>query len=508
MRLDVDAAEGEMMERLPDVVEALLRADPTTPEPLVKAAKAALAGIGETHGEPHPWPVAKHLEDAARLIITKRYKRIGDRLGDLVAPMEKGLEPGELRKARRWLDAARLAAMRKVVHDEHMALALELYGPSVLSREVLERLRAEGVLTELDVLEARMLGLLGIAPELGALLADNEKEAAILTASEARDVSERLAREVRAPAPEPRPGAEPRPEPKIEPRPGLGVVPHPPSAAPPTGEAPSPVLPRIEPTPAPSEMPPPPPAEVPPAPPGEPPPAAAEPPPPEPLKPSTPSQWAAQAARQRGGQQIVGLGNRVAADMTTIAIDSEGERAQELRHAVAEAVATGIEEGERGQDIKNRVVRALNEDYSRDIDRIVATEVHAGISQGQRDRLLDRHGGGAMVTVVPAPGACRECMRVYTRGGTPKTFLARWLPPSSVNFRVKAADRQPCVPPLHPWCRCALKWVPKDWVVRPNGQVVPPSMAKSSPFKWGRHFDGSANNASSAAYMRRDKVNG
>lgn len=397
--IDLDLPEGVLHRHLPQIVGAILGADPSTPAWMTSAAIAALQGIGpltKSDGEVdyQVFPVAGELEEQARALIATRHRRIATQLDDLLSGLAKS------ETAQWWITPEQLAQMRTVIVDEHMALAVELYGPGVLPQATIDRLVQAGVLTEQNLEQARQLGLLGAAHPMGAEI-DPDALAGI-TAEEARDAVDPLGR-----------------PPQASEGPDVGLI-----------------------------------------------------------QPQTRNEYAARAARLRGGQQIVGLGNRVAQDLTTLTIDSDNERAQQLRHQVSEAVAQGLEAGDRTQGIRQRVAAALEDDYARDIDRIVVTELHAAMQQGRRDRIVDRHGVDALVAVIPSPGACRHCIDAYTEGGTPRLFRAVDLPPPSVNFRVRAADRVPCVPGLHPRCKCRLVRVPDGWHVNGAGQVLPPA-AKS-----------------------------
>jgi hypothetical protein len=421
LTLTVDAAPGELAARLPEVVAALLRTDPTSTPRMVREATEALH---KAQSEPDwwRWPVGAALTAAARDVAMKRAERVKRRVFEV-------LGVPELQKSAAddlWLTPERLARLQAAIRDEHLALAVELYGPTVIPADELARLRLEGVLTDLDIEEARGLGVLGVGVPLGHGIHADEA-AGELTAEEARDLAEDLAATWD--------GWDDEPEPEPEP----GADPPPPPADPPAGVAPA----------APAA------------------PAGA---------PLTERQRAAQAARLRGGAQIVGLGNRVAADLTTVAIDSTGPEAQKRRRAVAEAIAQGIETGASRSDIRHAVAMALGGDYARDLDRIVKTELHADMQTGQRDALLHEEGPDVRVAVTLSPGACRNCRRLY--GG--QSFKAADLPLPSVNFRVKAADRVACVPPAHPNCQCHMRWLPMRWGVDSEGRPVPPSKLEKS----------------------------
>ena len=488
MQVEIREAEpGEVVRKLPDLVEALLKRDPEADDDLVKAVVARLQPGDHGHDTPATdepaaerfwrWQVGARMARAGRDAFTRRYARISARLAaevfgddDLVKAWSPrglwGAVTGALSRVRATL-AERLARLRGIVSDEHKALAVELYGPDAVDGATLERLRQDGTLSDADMETAGQLGILGGASEIGSVLADDEG-ADDMSAPEARRLAEQLAFDFGS--------AEPAPE---EPAPAD----HPPGEPPAGGDEP----------------------------PGGPPPATPPPAGGEDGPRPTLRQEAAEQARTRGAQRVVGLGNTVGDDLVTVAIDSEGELAQERRRRIAQAVGEGIAAGDSRNEIRRRVVAALEGDYARDIDRIVDTETHTAMQQAWAERTLERFGKDALVAVVPSPSACAACLRLYTEGGVPRIFRLAELPPSSVNFRRKASDRVACLPPLHPWCGCHIVRVPAGWAVdkagivmppkRPTGNVTPsppgdeplikaePPARPSARWAWGRRFE-------------------
>ena len=444
-----EARPGEVVRKLPGLVEALLKSDPEADDELIKAVVGRLQPDAHEHTADEPaaerywrWQVGARLAQAGREAFNRRYARIAARLtaevfgeDELVKAWSArgmwGSVAGAFGRLRATL-TERLARLRGIVSDEHKALAVELYGPDAVDGATLERLRQDGTISDADMETAGQLGILGGASEIGSVLADDES-ADDLSVPEARQLAEQLAFDFGAPA-EPPPPADPPP------------------AAPPPDEPPA----------GGGEPPP----EPPPAPPS---PAGGEDTPRPTLR-----QEAAEQARTRGAQRVVGLGNTVGDDLATLTIDSEGELAQERRRRIAQAVGEGIAAGESRNEIRRRVVAALEGDYARDIDRIVDTETHTAMQQAWADRTLERFGKDALVAVVPSPSACAACMRLYTEGGVPRIFRLAELPASSVNFRRKSADRVACLPPLHPWCGCHLVRVPAGWTIDKAGIVMPP----------------------------------
>lgn len=184
---------------------------------------------------------------------------------------------------------------------------------------------------------------------------------------------------------------------------------------------------------------------------------------------------AAAAARRAGGALIVGLGNKVAADFTTLAVASDNAEAQRWRRVIAETVAQGIEARDGWRRIRGSLGEALGEDWARDLHRIAATETQAAVNEGQAHYIEKHYGREAGVAAIPNPEACESCRRFYLDGGKPRIFRVGELPDRSVNFKKKQSEWVATVPPLHPWCHCQIRLVPPGWWFDDDWQLWPPS---------------------------------
>lgn len=229
--------------------------------------------------------------------------------------------------------------------------------------------------------------------------------------------------------------------------------------------------------------------------------AAAEPPPPEvkpgqtrtegggakqpPGEPSAPDigtpdddlpRWQrayATAARRHGAQMVVGLGNRVADGVAGNVIEVDQAQERKYREAIAESVAAGIEAAKTWKQVRGDLGGALDGDWTRDLDRIAATETQAAVNQGYMDTVREDYGTDVQVAVIPDAGACPVCLGDYLDNGRPRIYAASALPPSSVNFQRKAAEQVACIPPRHPWCACQLVYVEPGWAFDATWELVP-----------------------------------
>jgi len=183
----------------------------------------------------------------------------------------------------------------------------------------------------------------------------------------------------------------------------------------------------------------------------------------------------AAAARERGAQMIVGLGNKTSDSLIPDVISSDNAQALEYRRRIAEATARSIELGETWTQLRGELGDALEENWTRDLARIAATETQRAVNDGYATALEVDFGAEALAAVIPQPDACPRCRRWYLgRDGKPRVFVLADLPGPEVNFKTKAADQVPCRPPAHPWCHCQLVHVEPGWGFDDDWTMVPP----------------------------------
>ena len=178
------------------------------------------------------------------------------------------------------------------------------------------------------------------------------------------------------------------------------------------------------------------------------------------------SDWERRMARQarvKGAQFVVGLGNDVADDFTTLLISSDNEAARTARRVIAEETATAIEARESWRRLRGTLGESLGEDWARNLSRIAATEIQAAVNAGIADAIEEESGHMAQVAAIPTPDACPVCRRFYLDGSKPRIYRLGDLPHHGVNFRKPQAQWVPCLPPSHPWCGCTIIEVPEGW---------------------------------------------
>ncbi len=163
-------------------------------------------------------------------------------------------------------------------------------------------------------------------------------------------------------------------------------------------------------------------------------------------------EWAARNA----ANTIVGLGNKVADDFTTIAIEADAELRARYQQDIREELDMNIERKESWRKAASEMGHRTG-DWARDFKRIAATEKHNAMQQGLTAGLIEREGDPDDINVAkqPAPDACPDCNRLHLTAGPgspPKIFRLSELQANGTNVGKKRNAWKAVVGAVHPWC--------------------------------------------------------
>lgn len=484
MRFQIDHTPGELHAKLPALIAAVLaKAAEDAPEgahvcdgacehtaELTKAAR----GLKGSEGRLDSMPLRM-----VRL-LTKRAQAEARKLSREMGPALKRalVDPDALRKSDgakppRPLTLSEITLIGQLIRDGHVKLAVSLFGRDAVSKEAIDGAKKRGVLRDSDLKRAGITGIIGGGYNLGVQIV-GEPEAAQMDPPDEPGPNAARAEggepESEADKPEPPASREPAPPPS-----GPVGTPPSPEAKPVPG---APEAPERKPAAGGAGKPPgaPRPAASPAAPGGKPPAKAKTAPTvgtPDDEIPTWQRAYAA-AARRHGAQMVVGLGNKTADAVAGAVMEVDAEQAKKYREAIAESVAEGIEAAKGWKELRGDIgAKALDGDWTRDLDRIAATELQAAVNTGYADTLTAEVGTDALVAVVPDPDACPVCLGDYLEDGRPRIFKLTDLPPSSVNFKRKVAEQVACIPPRHPWCACQLVYVEPGWAFTEDWTMLP-----------------------------------
>ena len=176
-------------------------------------------------------------------------------------------------------------------------------------------------------------------------------------------------------------------------------------------------------------------------------------------------------ATEHAGEYIKGIEEMAIRTARTGTARAGMEALRAVQQGVSEAIANRRTIGE----LKTELFDMLDDRY-RDWQRVAHTEINTAIQHGIYADIREKSGDGdnQLVFKRPAPDACRHCKRVYLKpdGVTPKIFKLKDLAES--NIGMKAADWQPTIGSVHPWCHCQLFVVPEgyNFVTNEDGNAI------------------------------------
>ncbi len=182
---------------------------------------------------------------------------------------------------------------------------------------------------------------------------------------------------------------------------------------------------------------------------------------------------AVRMARERAGQYLRGLGNRVQTDVQAVLVEADAHLRERLRSEVRSATAQAIARRETARELRSELGWRTG-DWTRDWDRIARTEQQAALREGQADALRRRYGPDVLVARIPMPDACAHCRELHLGpDGQPRIFPLSVLTRNGTNVGRKVAEWRSTVGPVHPHCRCQTVRVPAGWGFDEDGELVP-----------------------------------
>jgi len=165
-------------------------------------------------------------------------------------------------------------------------------------------------------------------------------------------------------------------------------------------------------------------------------------------------------ASDHAGEYIRGLRDRMVRDSRSEII----RRGMSAQRAVQEGVKQAISDRKTISELKTTLFSILD-DRERDWHRVAHTEMNTALQHGtyREIRSASDEGEDQLVYKLPNPDACPHCKRLYLEadGMTPKKFRLKDLADS--NFGRRAADWQPTIGSVHPYCACTLLVIPEGY---------------------------------------------
>jgi hypothetical protein len=178
--------------------------------------------------------------------------------------------------------------------------------------------------------------------------------------------------------------------------------------------------------------------------------------------------------KAKAAQELKGLGNKYADNLTTLAIETEHETRKQLEAGITDQISEGILNRETARKVASGI-GDVTEDWARDVRRIAATELEDAYQHGWAQYYKKTSGPETRIARLVDPDGCKDCRRLYYDGGRPKIFSLSELEGNGTNVGLKRSQWQPVVGATHPWCNCRSIRVPGGFALDESGRMVPES---------------------------------
>lgn len=171
-------------------------------------------------------------------------------------------------------------------------------------------------------------------------------------------------------------------------------------------------------------------------------------------------------AKRKTYTYLKGIREKSKGDFEGIILGEEQKRREEYETAVKEEIKRGVIDRKSVQSIVSDLGHKFDT-WAHDWNRIVETEMQNIFQQGKAETLESAYGTDVEVYKTVHPMACRHCIKAYlTHGldGKPRVFKLSKLKANGTNIGRRVEDWLPVLGTMHPYCRCDLKYVPKQYV--------------------------------------------
>ena len=165
-------------------------------------------------------------------------------------------------------------------------------------------------------------------------------------------------------------------------------------------------------------------------------------------------------SRSKSYNHIKGLADKIVGETRDILLE------QNKMDVISQEISQGVKDRLGIKKVVSNLGHRL-EEWDRDWERIVRTEMQDIYNNGRLMQLLDRYGLDIRLWKQTYEGACRHCIRLHLHNGLnsePILFTPEVLVGNGTNIGRKVADWKAVVGPTHPYCRCDIRAVHKGQV--------------------------------------------
>lgn len=167
--------------------------------------------------------------------------------------------------------------------------------------------------------------------------------------------------------------------------------------------------------------------------------------------------------KQNSYGYIKGLENAVLKDVNAIIVGEGQKRRSAYEAIIKDSIKSAIMRRDTVRSVMSEIGNRTG-DWQRNLARIAETEMQRAFEYGRFEEIKNKYGDNVQVYKEVFPLACRHCIRLYLTDGVgsqPRLFTLAQLEANGNNMGRKSDQYLATIDPVHPYCRCLLKSLPK-----------------------------------------------
>lgn len=159
---------------------------------------------------------------------------------------------------------------------------------------------------------------------------------------------------------------------------------------------------------------------------------------------------------------ITGLGSRIIQGTRNIIVRANLKEQNRIRNIIKNKTLDAVKYRKSAAQLASDLGHAT-EDWERDWLRIAYYVLHNAYNYGRARSIQREHGDDAEVYFDVLRGACKHCRELYLKdpddeNSEPIIFKLKDILANGNNIGRKAADYLPTIAPIHPYCRCSVRY--------------------------------------------------
>ena len=167
-------------------------------------------------------------------------------------------------------------------------------------------------------------------------------------------------------------------------------------------------------------------------------------------------------SKRRTYNHIKGLGDKIKTDIGNSII---GKTREQYEKIISKEIELGVLERKTVSDITLEIGNRTD-NWNKDWGRIVETEFNNIFQQGRVEQIIQENGIDSYVFKETYELACRFCIELHLTdgiGSEPRLYKLSKVIANGSNIGKKPADWKITIDGVHPYCRCNLRFLPKNY---------------------------------------------